>query len=239
MNVDKNKISVLLLIGCIILNLSCLDSSNKQQPLENESKPPFITTNDESSRLQPTEESDTDVRKAWQKPDLVISALGNIEDKTIADLGAGIGYFSFKLLSLCQKVIAIDIDSEAIEVLKGFKSTMNSNQQEKLDIRLATPDDPKLKKEEVDIVFIVNTVGFIGNRRAYLTNLKPSIRPGGEIVIVDFKSKRLPTFVEGPDFQDRVYMHILEEDLEETGFDNISVDDTTLEFQYIITATRI
>ena len=33
-------------------------------------------------------------------------------------------------------------------------------------------------------------------------------------------------------------MHVLEEDLEKAGFNNITVDDTTLEYQYIITATK-
>ena len=71
-----------------------------------------------------------------------------------------------------------------------------------------------------------------------MTNLTPTIRQGGEIVIVDYKSKRLPSYVEAPKFKDRVYMHVLEEDLEKAGFNNITVDDTTLEYQYIITATK-
>ena len=235
MTYERIIILVSLFAGCLMFS-SCTDSTSKQSQLK--PKSPSLEHNDGSSTPQPKEDTEADVRKSWQKPELVITALGNIEDKTIADLGAGIGYFSFRLLSLCQKVIAIDIDAEAIEVLEGFKSTMSSTQQQKLDIRLATPDNPKLNMDEVDIVFIVNTVGFIGNRRSYISNLTPTIRQGGEIVIVDYKSKRLPSYVEAPKFKDRVYMHVLEEDLEKAGFNNITVDDTTLEYQYIITATK-
>ncbi len=239
MNIKKNISSLFILIIIITL-VSCADqSNNKSQVIVPESETTDVTEPaTKSNDYAKSEELESDRRKSWQKPDLVISALGNIDDKVIADLGAGIGYFSFKLISLCEKVIAIDIDPEAIEVLEGFKSTMTSAQQEKLDIRHATPDNPMLNKQEVDIVFIVNTIGFIGQRRAYLKNLVSGLKEGGEIVIVDFKSKRLPDYVDAPAFEDRVYMHILEEDLEVAGLENVIADDTTLEYQYIISATK-
>ena len=237
MNIKKNISSLFILI--IIVLGSCADQSIKKPQInapENETatSETGIRTNEQAKK----EDSESDRRKSWQKPDLVISALGNIDDKIIADLGAGIGYFSFKLISLCEKVIAIDIDPEAIEVLESFKSTMTTTEQEKLDIRHATPDNPKLNKQEVDIVFIVNTIGFIGQRREYLRNLVTGLKQGGEIVIVDFKSKRLPDYVDAPAFENRVYMHILEEDLEMAGLENVIADDTTLEYQYIISATK-
>ena len=143
MNIKKNISSLFILI--IIVLGSCADQSNKKPQItapENETatSETGIRTNEQAKK----EDSESDRRKSWQKPDLVISALGNIDDKIIADLGAGIGYFSFKLISLCEKVIAIDIDPEAIEVLEGFKSTMTPIQQEKLDIRHATPNNLSL-----------------------------------------------------------------------------------------------
>src|SRR5262250_2336948 len=46
-------------------------------------------------------------RKEWQKPDEVIAGLGPLSGKTVADIGAGTGYFSFPTAARGAKVIAI------------------------------------------------------------------------------------------------------------------------------------
>lgn len=178
----------------------------------------------------------TDPRMAWQKPEKVIAALGNIQNKVIADLGAGIGYFSFKLLPKCEKVIAIDIDKEVTQLLTGFKNTMGEEQRTKFDVRLATPYDSRLKAKEVDIILIVNTITFIEDRTSYLQNLRTHLKDQGQIFIVDFKSKRIPSYAEAPEMTNRVYVHMLEDELEAAGYKNIVVDDTTLDFQFIVSA---
>ena len=177
-----------------------------------------------------------DPRMSWQKPSSVISALGAIENKTIADLGAGIGYFSFKLLPKAEKVIAIEIDTQKIEILDGFKNTLNQNLQDKFETRLASPQNANLKSAEVDIIFIVNTIAYLQPRVQYLSNLIPALKPGGKIFIVDYKNKRLPDYVPAPEMSNRVYMNILEDQLEHAGFKLIESDDTSLEFQYMISA---
>lgn len=210
----------------------------------NPSPQPLTPVTDKIQKEKQTQESNRlsdegqkeDQRLSWQKPDEVIAALGNIEDKVIADLGAGIGYFSFKLRGKCEKVIAIDIDRETIQVLNGFKSTLSEQQQSKFDVRLATPQDPQLRPQEVDVIFIVNTVGFFSDRKNYLSNLKNYLKKDGELFIVDFKSKHLPDYVGAAGFENRVYMHVLETELAEAGYKNIVVDDTTLDFQYMLSA---
>src|SRR5690606_25963163 len=53
-------------------------------------------------------------RVIWQKPDLVLSLLGNLKGKTVADIGAGTGFFAFRIANQGARVIAIDIDPRAI-----------------------------------------------------------------------------------------------------------------------------
>ena len=59
--------------------------------------------------------------------------------------------------------------------------------QSRLEPRLALPDDPMLEDDEVDVVLFVNTLYLISNREQYLHRLLPAIRPGGRVVIVDWK----------------------------------------------------
>ena len=73
--------------------------------------------------IEPYSQDDDDDRQYWQKPKEVISMLGNIENKVVADLGAGIGYFAFQTYSLMlDKVIAIDVDTVKINVLKRLSN---------------------------------------------------------------------------------------------------------------------
>ena len=183
------------------------------------------------------ENRDTDDREYWQKPDLVINKLGDLRNKTVADLGSGIGYFSFKLLPKAAKVIAIDVDTIKINILKSFKESYASDLKNKLDIRLVSPDNPQLNKQEVDVILSVNTVPYIQSRMSYFKMLKGTLKPGGMIVIVDFKTKRIPEYVNAPPYSNREYLHVLEDELIEAGYDIMETDDTSLEYQFMIFAT--
>ena len=59
-------------------------------------------------------------RIVWQKPEEVVRLLGDISDKTIADIGAGSGYFTFRFALKAKKVIAIDIDPTMIKLMETF-----------------------------------------------------------------------------------------------------------------------
>ena len=103
------------------------------------------------------EDSNLHDRTIWQRPYEIINMLGSLEDKTVADIGAGSGYFSFKFIHTAKKVIAIDIEKELIDLMIEEKDYYKEEIKSKFEARLAKPNDPMLKKEEVDIVFLSNT----------------------------------------------------------------------------------
>lgn len=185
----------------------------------------------------PTPEEDVQGRVAWQKPELIINKLGDLTGKTIADIGAGTGYFTFRLVRKADKVIAIDIDQDMIDVMEVFRENLDSIQNTRLDIRLALPDNPKLENEEVDVVLIINTIAYIEDRKTYLANLMSSLKDDGKIMIVDYKMKRIPGDI-APSVEDRLTMLEIEDVLDEVGYTNIKTDDRSLDYQYIITATK-
>jgi len=180
-----------------------------------------------------------DDRSNWQKPSFVIQSLGDLEGKTLADVGSGaLGYFVFKILGQTDigKLIAIDIDKEAVSMLNILKDALAEEKASKLDIRLADVNDPKLDDGETDFILIVNTIAYLPDRINYLKALKEKLRAGGKIVIVDYKTKRIPEFVDAPPYEERVLLHLIEEELFEAGYKNIMTDDTSLEYQYYISA---
>lgn len=193
-----------------------------------------VKDNQEIDSLLSELDEEDENRQYWQKPDLVIDLLGKIEGKTIADIGAGTGFFTFPMAFRNAKVLALEIDQEAINWLNGVKQTLRSDIQENIDVRLISPTDPSLQDGEVDIILIVNVIAYIENRVDYLRKAKKAIKPDGKICIVDYKMKKLD--IEAPGLDTRVPLYRIEQDLEAAGFKIISSDDRNLEYQYIVQA---
>ena len=182
--------------------------------------------------------ANTDIRDIWQRPELVLKQLGDLDGKVVADIGAGpYGYFSLRIAqeTKAKKVIAIDIDQEALNIIADArKAFLPENAQDRLETRLVTASDPKLKDGEADIVLIVNTTIYIENRLEYLKDLRKGIRKGGKLIIIDYKKKSTPI---GPPVNLRIALGEMERQLIEAGYTLLPSDDKLLDFQYIIKAT--
>ncbi|PPK87410.1 methyltransferase family protein [Neolewinella xylanilytica] len=206
-----------------ILFLACEQNDGPRPPTDDVYASPSVVDEDQE-------------RHVWQKPGVVIDVLGDIEEKVIADIGAGEGFFARRLAPLADRVIAVEIDRRWIEYLDTVRKTeLPQEMQVRLEPRLALPDDPMLSDREVDIVLFVNTLYLIENREAYLHKLLPALRPSGRIVIVDWKQEDTAL---GPDPVERIGLPDLGRMLNAAGFEIVSVDNKTLDYQYIVVAER-
>jgi arsenite methyltransferase len=124
-------------------------------------------------------------RDAWQQPDRVIAALQIQPGAVVADLGAGGGYFTFKLADATGpkgRVYAVDIDQSMVGLIAGEAKQRNAAN---VDAILGHPDDPRLPAS-VDLIFTSNTYHQIENRVAYFTKLRAYLRPSGRVAIIEF-----------------------------------------------------
>ncbi len=176
---------------------------------------------------------DDEDRRYWQKPKEVIASLGDISNKVVADIGAGSGYFTLKMLPKAKRVIAIDIDPVSIKIMENIKADLDVEFSKNLDIRMAKSDDPMLIANEADIVFLSNTYTYLEDRIYYFKNLRKKLKPGGKVVIVDFKKKEIPVH---PDQESRMALYQVELELKDAGYEIIKSDDRTLLYQYILEA---
>ncbi|TXB62486.1 class I SAM-dependent methyltransferase [Phaeodactylibacter luteus] len=175
-------------------------------------------------------------RVAWQKPEMIINLLGDLNQKVVADIGAGTGFFAKRLTQDADKVIAIDIDQRFLNYIDSVKVLeMTEERAAKLETRLAKPSHPNLQPEEADVILIVNTFMYIRDKEGYLNTLRACLRPGGRLIIVDFKRKRTQI---GPPSAIRLPLYQLEEMLYEAGYSNITTNDTALDYQYIISGSK-
>lgn len=128
-------------------------------------------------------------RDKWQKPEEVIRSLALHPGDRVADLGAGGGYFTFRLAKTVGpsgKVYAVDVDEGLVEAL-----TAKAKQEEYANVEtiLAKIDDPLLPKTGVDLIFVSNAYHHLQDRVAYFANAKRYLRPNGRVAIVEFNGK--------------------------------------------------
>ena len=178
---------------------------------------------------------ETSARVIWQKPELVINILGDLSNKTVADIGAGTGYFTFRLAAAGATVIGIDIDPRAISFMNTEKERYPEEVQNRFSARLAKPGSAQLKSNETDVVLMVNTYIYLTDRVKYLTDLKSGIKTNGQLMIIDFKKKETAI---GPALKDRLSVIQVQQELSQAGYNILSVDENTLDYQYLIRAIR-
>jgi len=176
-------------------------------------------------------------REIWQDSEFIISQLGDISGQTIADIGVGTGYFAFQLAGTADKIIAIDVEKRFLDYIEQRKSEItNEALASKIETRLSEPDNPKLNNKEIDKALIVNTYYYLSDRETYLERLINGIAPSGQVVIVDYKSGELPV---GPKETARIEWNVVKNELESVGFLIDKIDTTSLQFQYLIRATKL
>lgn len=128
---------------------------------------------------------DDPARDAWQKPHEVITALKLAPTVTIADIGAGTGYFAVRFAHVAAKgrVYAVDLEPDMVRHLgERAKKEGIAN----LTPVLGAPDSPRLPAP-VDLVIMVDVYHHVDDRERYFAKLRDSIKPDGRLAIVDFR----------------------------------------------------
>ncbi len=169
-------------------------------------------------------------RDAEQKPDEVVAALNLKEGETVADIGAGSGYFSFRFaaeLGDAGRVYAVDVSSDMI---LHMNRRIRDLKLKNVVTILSVQDDPLLADESIDHFFICNTWHHIPNQSQYLELMKKMLKPGGRITVVDYFKKELPV---GPPPQMKIAREDVIEQMKSGGF-TLSQEHTFLPYQYFL-----
>lgn len=133
------------------------------------------------------EHLDSSERDQYQKPSQVIEALGLRPGMAVADLGSGSGYFTRRFVEAVGEsgqVYAIDVEPEMLAYVKD--SLVHLHIPYTAEFILARPDDPKLLIESVDVIFLCNVFHHLEDRITYFRNVRPALKAGGRLAIIDF-----------------------------------------------------
>src|SRR6266571_4821065 len=128
-------------------------------------------------------------REAEEKPDLLLEALKLKPGDVVADIGAGTGYYSWRMAKLVGDqglVYAVDIQQEMLDLLaKKMAERKISN----VKGVLGTLTDPKLPANSVDLVLMVDVYHEFDHPYEMMQAICKALKPAGRVVLVEFRAE--------------------------------------------------
>jgi SAM-dependent methyltransferase len=170
-------------------------------------------------------------RDEWQKPEALVKALRLSPGDRVADLGAGTGYFERHLAAAVGErgqVFAVEVEPALVGAIRA--------RAEKEKTANVTPvlgsfDNPRLGRDSLDLVLIVDTYHHIDDRRGYFERLRGTLRDGGRVAIVDFEKRPLPV---GPGVDHKLDKPVVIAEMTAAGYRLDQDLDELLPYQYLL-----
>ena len=121
-------------------------------------------------------------RDADERPDTLLAALRIPEGATVADVGAGLGYFTPRLARLVGargQVLAVDLQQQMLDRIAALKL-------ENVRLVLGGESDPHLAPQTIDLVLLANSYHEFALPAVMLAALRRALKPGGRLVVVEY-----------------------------------------------------
>ena len=128
-------------------------------------------------------------RVAEERPDLLLAALALKPGMQVADIGAGTGYYSWRIaerIGPTGRVLAVDVQPEMIALLG---TEMKRRRVGNVVPVLGTTLDPRLPQDAVDVVLMVDVYHEFDHPREMLDAMVRALKPGGRMVFVEYRAE--------------------------------------------------
>ncbi len=127
-------------------------------------------------------------REKEEAPAKAIAALNLPPDTVIADIGAGSGYYSFRISPDVPggKVIAVDIQPEMLEFLQRRSGELGITN---VIPHLGAVDDLQLDDSSLDAALMVDAYHEFSHPAEMLASLRKALKPGGRIFLLEFRGE--------------------------------------------------
>lgn len=128
-------------------------------------------------------------RDSEERPQLTIDALEIEAGQTVADLGAGSGYYSFRVAPLVGErgsVLSIDVEPRMLRIIAerakrdGIKN---------ITTVLGTPSDPNLEPNSIDLLFMVDVYHELEYPFEVMTRVRQALKPGGRVALIEYRAE--------------------------------------------------
>ena len=123
-----------------------------------------------------------------EMPDDVVANMGLESDHVVADIGAGSGYFSFRIADRVPsgKVLAVDIQPEMLQLIERQKTDTGVANIEGV---LGQIDNPNLAPNSIDAAIMVDAYHEFSHPFEMINGIYDALRPGGRIFLLEYRGE--------------------------------------------------
>jgi ubiquinone/menaquinone biosynthesis C-methylase UbiE len=128
-------------------------------------------------------------REEFEQPEKVVDALKLQKGMIVADIGAGVGYFSLRMakrVGPAGKVLAVDIQPEMLSLLKQNQEREGLTNVEPI---LGTVTDPHLPQDMVDLALLVDVYHECQYPEEMITQIRNSLKKNGRLVLIEYRGE--------------------------------------------------
>jgi ubiquinone/menaquinone biosynthesis C-methylase UbiE len=128
-------------------------------------------------------------RESEEHPDALVAALDLRPGQVVADIGAGVGYFSLRLARRVGprgRVLAVDIQQPMLDLLIESRDRAGLDNVEPI---LGTPTDPRLLPNSIDLALLVDVYHEFSAPEAMMEKIRAALKPSGRLVLVEYRGE--------------------------------------------------
>ncbi len=176
---------------------------------------------------------ETESREIFHQRDKIAAAVGLKPGMTVADIGAGTGLFTLpfaEVVGKAGKVYAVEIAPKFLAHIRARAEKANVSNVKTV---LGTARSVELPEDSIDLAFICDVYHHFEYPQASLASLHTALKPGGELVLIDFK--RIPG--ESSDFvmgHVRAGQEVFESEVATAGFEKVGEVKDVLKENYFV-----
>ena len=123
-----------------------------------------------------------------EMPDQVVENMNLEPDEVVADIGAGSGYFSFRIAQKVPdgEVLAVDIQQEMLDLIEQRKA---ADSGENIRTVLGAIDDPRLPENSIDAAIMVDAYHEFSHPFEMIDGIHRALKPGGRIFLLEYRGE--------------------------------------------------
>lgn len=217
---------------CLLLILAAVPLAVAEDPAVNPSMNDTWRSDDTERLTHILESEDREIYT--QRVDLA-AAVGLLPGAAVADVGSGTGFMTEEFARLVGpegKVYAVDINPKMLALID--ERAKRDGIADRVETVLCKNDSVELPPASIDVAFVCDTYHHLEYPRSTLASIREALRPGGELVVVDFHR------IEGKSDEwalkhIRAGQEVFTKEIEEAGFQLVAVHNFSfLERNYIL-----
>ncbi|HEY4196263.1 MAG TPA: class I SAM-dependent methyltransferase [Mucilaginibacter sp.] len=127
-------------------------------------------------------------RQVEENSNLAVSKLPVTGSSVVADIGAGTGYYTFKIYQKVPKgrVYAVEIQNDAVTYLKNKAGQLNASN---VTVIKGTEKSPELPENSIDLVLMVDVYHELSYPHEMLQSIRKSLKPKGKLLLMEYKAE--------------------------------------------------